>query len=555
MVSADRRRCAMANTATLPARRAPERARSVSVGERSPAASQLGHFRIDRPARRRRHGRGLPRDRPRARSPGRDQGAARRLRDSGAARDRTDPRGARAGPRRSTRTSRTSTSSARTTAGCTSRWSTSPARRSPIASAKGPLPVEEALVDRSAPPRSACARPSAPGFTHRDVKPSNLMVDAHGIVKVLDFGLAAATPERARDGPVAQTSLAGTPLYMAPEQARGEPIDFRADIYALGATLYHLVSGRPPFEADTVDELMSLHATAARPHVPRRATPRTAVAAVDRADRADDGARPERSVRDATTSCIRAIELASTQHTRPAGLWVRAIASLIDVVARQHRCSRAAMLPFSGRRLRRQRRARDHVRALRDAVPRALGHDARQGAVRARGRRRRHEPPAYARRRAFVREVTLIGPMLATSIVRHLGSSHLDATSRRRRRRCSRARAVRRGLADARQARAVGPRRRHPGALPSVTPAVRRAATIAWMRLAPLAVALVLLRRLPASARIAAVLRPRDVRATAGQRAARPRTCRKPASASSARTTSRSTAAASSSRCGATTIA
>jgi serine/threonine-protein kinase len=98
------------------------------------------------------------------------------------------------------------------------------------------------------------------GFTHRDVKPSNLMVDGHGVVKVLDFGIAAGGAEESvGDGPVAQTTLAGTPLYMAPEQARGEPIDFRADIYALGATLYQLVSGKPPFQADTVAALETLH--------------------------------------------------------------------------------------------------------------------------------------------------------------------------------------------------------------------------------------------------------------------------------------------------------
>ena len=60
---------------------------------------------------------------------------------------------------------------------------------------------------------------------------------------------------------------------MAPEQARGEPVDLRADIYALGATLYHLVSGKPPFQADSVDELITLHATAARPARPARGQP------------------------------------------------------------------------------------------------------------------------------------------------------------------------------------------------------------------------------------------------------------------------------------------
>jgi serine/threonine protein kinase len=64
-------------------------------------------------------------------------------------------------------------------------------------------------------------------------------------------GLAAGALDGARVinvGPVVQISLGGTPLYMAPEQACGEPVDFRAYVYALSATLFHLVAGRPPFE-------------------------------------------------------------------------------------------------------------------------------------------------------------------------------------------------------------------------------------------------------------------------------------------------------------------
>src|SRR5688572_33002595 len=61
---------------------------------------------------------------------------------------------------------------------------------------------------------------------------------------------------------------------MAPEQARGDAVDLRADVYALGVTLFHLVSGKPPFAADTTAELISLHASAERPALPRRGKPR-----------------------------------------------------------------------------------------------------------------------------------------------------------------------------------------------------------------------------------------------------------------------------------------
>jgi hypothetical protein len=169
------------------------------------------------------------------------------------------------------------------------------------------------------------------GFTHRDVKPSNLMVDKRGTLKVVDFGLVAGGGAAQGSGPVQQTTLAGTPLYMAPEQARGEPIDLRADIYALGATLYHLVAGKPPFVAESVEALATLHRSAERPAVVRKGVPRTQLAAIDSlvtrmmaTDASDRFASYD--------ELLRAIELASAQHTRPAGVFVRACANAADVI-------------------------------------------------------------------------------------------------------------------------------------------------------------------------------------------------------------------------------
>jgi hypothetical protein len=194
--------------------------------------------------------------------------------------------------------------------------------------AQGPMSVDDALsVIRAA--ALGLREAQREGFTHRDVKPSNLMLDPHGMVKVLDFGLAAGEAGMLSDGPVAQTSLAGTPLYMAPEQARGEAVDLRADIYALGATLYHLISGKPPFQADSVDELLSMHATSVRPSVPRRGIPRTQIGAIDALISRMMAAKPEDRFA-SYDELLRAIELASNAQTRPGGFWVRAIATGID---------------------------------------------------------------------------------------------------------------------------------------------------------------------------------------------------------------------------------
>lgn len=90
------------------------------------------------------------------------------------------------------------------------------------------------------------------GVVHRDVKPSNLVVTSTGIVKVTDFGLAKALQE---DLSITATGVfVGTPDYLAPEQAMGKEVDARADVYALGCSLYHMCSGHPPFRKGGQDD-------------------------------------------------------------------------------------------------------------------------------------------------------------------------------------------------------------------------------------------------------------------------------------------------------------
>jgi len=104
---------------------------------------------------------------------------------------------------------------------------------------------------------SALAEAHECGILHRDIKPSNILIDAKGRVKVADFGLAK---HEGVDVSVTVSGQAlGTPLYMPPEAARGERFDARSDLYSLGATFYHALAGRPPFQADTPALLIVKH--------------------------------------------------------------------------------------------------------------------------------------------------------------------------------------------------------------------------------------------------------------------------------------------------------
>ena len=95
------------------------------------------------------------------------------------------------------------------------------------------------------------------GLIHRDIKPSNLMLTTDGVVKITDFGLAKAAQADTRL--TATGEVLGSPGYISPEQAQGQPIDLRSDIYSLGATFYHLITGRLPFQAPTAVAMIMKH--------------------------------------------------------------------------------------------------------------------------------------------------------------------------------------------------------------------------------------------------------------------------------------------------------
>src|SRR5262249_10321175 len=102
------------------------------------------------------------------------------------------------------------------------------------------------------------------GIIHRDIKPENIMLRSSGLVKVLDFGLAKLTEKQTPVGSEAPTTgpdtdpgaVMGTCYYMSPEQARGQKVDGRSDIFSFGAVLYEMISGKRPFEGETTSHVI-----------------------------------------------------------------------------------------------------------------------------------------------------------------------------------------------------------------------------------------------------------------------------------------------------------
>jgi serine/threonine protein kinase/tetratricopeptide (TPR) repeat protein len=136
------------------------------------------------------------------------------------------------------------------------------------------------------------------GIVHRDLKPSNVFLTSHG-VKLLDFGLARPEidPSISLAGMTRTGIVVGTPRYMAPEQATGEAVDARTDVFATGAILFEMLAGRPAFSGRTVIEV--LHAT--RYEQPPALTGSPAVAAVDRVIRRALAKRPDERLQSAET--------------------------------------------------------------------------------------------------------------------------------------------------------------------------------------------------------------------------------------------------------------
>ncbi|WP_299467868.1 serine/threonine-protein kinase [uncultured Gimesia sp.] len=111
---------------------------------------------------------------------------------------------------------------------------------------------------------------SEKGIVHRDIKPENIMITSRKLIKVADFGLAQIGQSEERVNLTQVGTTMGTPLYMSPEQVNGRALDQRSDIYSLGVTCYHLISGRPPFHGETALSIAIKHLNESAPPLKSR---------------------------------------------------------------------------------------------------------------------------------------------------------------------------------------------------------------------------------------------------------------------------------------------
>jgi uncharacterized RDD family membrane protein YckC len=193
---------------------------------------------------------------------------------------------------------------------------------------KGPLPVREA-VDATLQLIAGLEAAASAGVLHRDVKPANCFVTPDGTAKVGDFGLSVSTLARHDSQLTASGVMLGTPSYAPPEQLRGDELDVRADIYSVGATLYSLLTGRPPHEGDNAVQVVAAVLDKAPKPIAefRKDVPPGLAQVIARclAKKRDDRFADYAALRDALTPF-------SSQAREAAPLGLRTVAGIIDLL-------------------------------------------------------------------------------------------------------------------------------------------------------------------------------------------------------------------------------
>jgi hypothetical protein len=189
---------------------------------------------------------------------------------------------------------------------------------------RGPLPSRRALdiVQQIATGLNAAHRA---GIVHRDINPSNIMITSAGVAKILDFGIARSETIDASE--TSTSRFIGTPHYVSPEQARGQNVDPRSDIYSLGATLYEMISGKPPFKGDNPLAIMTARLFEPVPEIPPEVAVEVPVSRVIRKMMARE---PEDRFADCT-QLLDAIDTVYPGPVMPAHMPRRAFAFLTDL--------------------------------------------------------------------------------------------------------------------------------------------------------------------------------------------------------------------------------
>ena len=219
---------------------------------------------------------------------------------------------------------------------------------------RGRLPADEA-VGLALQACRGLEHAHAAGLVHRDVKPQNLLLRTDGTLKIADFGIARAAEST---GLTQAGTILGTAAYLSPEQALGEEVTSAADVYSLGAVLYELLTGRPPYEFDSLAELAAKQAAGAITPVSELApgVPRQVEDAVMRSLARNPDYRP-------SSAAELARELAPSANDAPTAALPSPRPKQADALDRPCRSGRAGGRPAGDRpgdtRLRRQRAGRE----------------------------------------------------------------------------------------------------------------------------------------------------------------------------------------------------